>query len=234
MFRAFPLRDRNGNYIGQGQTPAQRELERRAYWASTFRSMGNVVHLLQDLAKPQHARNEGHGVGHAAIYEKYVDARADSRVAAFTFDLTTLTRVDRTLAPLDYLGKNAAGNPYPIPRFDSFTDYFSTARGAAPRGDSLSQGGGLAGYSSRGFLTRGSSLGFASVYPQPPRDPASYIQSTEDSLCDTPGDTLVKWKYLKTVVTDFAAPTYVETVRQQSPPVWIGAAGGGAAPLYTM
>ncbi|MCZ2133902.1 MAG: hypothetical protein LC098_00485, partial [Burkholderiales bacterium] len=34
--------------------------ERMKYWATMFRSLGGAVHLLQDMAQPQHTRNESH------------------------------------------------------------------------------------------------------------------------------------------------------------------------------
>ena len=41
-----------GNNFGA----AAHEAERKAYWATTFRAIGDVVHLVQDLAQPQHTR----------------------------------------------------------------------------------------------------------------------------------------------------------------------------------
>ena len=75
MWRALTLTNEAG-------APAQRiagdteEQTRKAYWASTFRALGNVLHLNQDMGQPQHARNEGHGPGHSGLFERYVDARA--------------------------------------------------------------------------------------------------------------------------------------------------------------
>jgi hypothetical protein len=42
--------------------------DRLAYWATTFRSLGDVVHVLQDMAQPQHTRNEGHPGGGRGAY----------------------------------------------------------------------------------------------------------------------------------------------------------------------
>jgi hypothetical protein len=38
----------------QGRSVALNREQRDAYWATTFRSLGDVVHLLQDLSQPQH------------------------------------------------------------------------------------------------------------------------------------------------------------------------------------
>jgi len=43
-----------------GEVVAATEAERKAYWATTFRALGDVVHLIQDMAQPQHTRNDRH------------------------------------------------------------------------------------------------------------------------------------------------------------------------------
>ena len=124
MWRALTLKNRTG-------APAERvsgdtnEQVRKAYWASTFRALGDVLHLNQDMAQPQHTRAEGHGIGHAAVYEKYVDARA-KRDKEFVFDPEgNITRIDGQLPPLPL------DNLYPVPRFSRYSDYWSTNQGAA-------------------------------------------------------------------------------------------------------
>lgn len=52
MYRALTGRDVSGNPI------AATEVIRNKYWATTFRALGDVVHLLQDMAQPQHTRND--------------------------------------------------------------------------------------------------------------------------------------------------------------------------------
>src|SRR4051794_30981798 len=94
MFRALTLKwkDVDGRYanLNYGEaSAATKENWRRAYWATSFRSLGDAVHLLQDMAQPQHTRNEPHGGmycvyqttcvgGHTSAYEKYIDARVRS------------------------------------------------------------------------------------------------------------------------------------------------------------
>ena len=135
---------------------------RSAYWATTFRALGDVLHLNQDMAQPQHTRNEAHSgkgwgwpttqdviralvTGHESVLEKYIDARArnDKR-----FDLNGVT-LD-ALAPLEY-------PPYPAPQFGRYSDYWSTG---IPPGSPKNRpqtgyvsGKGLADYSNRGFFT---------------------------------------------------------------------------------
>ena len=63
------------------------ESTRKAYWATVFRSLGDVVHLIEDMAQPQHTRKDAHSgacwqwvqdyfTGHASVYELYINARA--------------------------------------------------------------------------------------------------------------------------------------------------------------
>ena len=75
------------NNAGGANTPADRALDRREQWAVTFQSLGHVVHHLQDMAQPQHVRNDDHcdatikcgllGKYKPSAYEKYLQSRAD-------------------------------------------------------------------------------------------------------------------------------------------------------------
>ncbi|WP_201345554.1 hypothetical protein [Thiohalobacter sp. COW1] len=78
QWRALTGQDRYGSTaIGPGGTDAD-ESVRKAYWATTFRALGDVLHLIQDMAQPQHTRNDLHNTdyGHGeTVYEKYTNAR---------------------------------------------------------------------------------------------------------------------------------------------------------------
>ena len=60
--------------------------DRQRSLALTFRSLGQVIHLIQDAAQPQHTRNDSHAglrcpytlglLGPASLYEEYVEERA--------------------------------------------------------------------------------------------------------------------------------------------------------------
>ncbi len=71
MWRALTGRDKSLQ-----SALADNGRERKAYWATTFRALGDVLHLNQDMAQPQHTRNESHGTSHASDYERYIDGRA--------------------------------------------------------------------------------------------------------------------------------------------------------------
>ena len=164
MFRAVTMRFRiaDGNYADlypQGVTTVQKESNRKAWWATTFRALGNVLHLNQDMAQPQHTRNEAHSgrggrfsnsfSGHTSVFEKYLESRA--RRANYEID----GQATRTYDPLDF------GN-HAVPTFANYRDYWSTAAGV----DGAAPGVGLADYSSRGFLTNANNIG-GSEYAAP-------------------------------------------------------------------
>ena len=152
MWRALSLRDANGNEVPQfGYT---REEARKLYWAATFRSLGDVVHLVQDMAQPQHTRNETHAIARTAGFEEYIDARA-RRERSYEIDGLTLQAASGDLPDVP-LG------PYAIPRFSRYSDYWSTR----PLSGST-QLWGLADYSNRGFFTFDNNVGKALPYAEP-------------------------------------------------------------------
>jgi len=79
MFRALTGRSTAGDTdIGPGKTTAT-EAVRRAYWATAFRALGDVLHIVQDMAQPQHTRNDQHLYGgelNRTAYEGYINSRA--------------------------------------------------------------------------------------------------------------------------------------------------------------
>src|SRR6185437_3253170 len=88
MFRALTLMTKGDGYadIASGADAPTKQQWRQAYWSSAFRALGDVLHLNQDMAQPQHTRNEPHSGkvcptvklclgGHTSVYEKYINAR---------------------------------------------------------------------------------------------------------------------------------------------------------------
>ena len=175
MWRALTLKTKAGD-PAPGMVDDSDTQRRNAYWATTFRSLGDMVHLLQDMGQPQHTRNEGHGTGHAAVFEKYADARA-SGAAEFKFDGEGKLRSDPDIpdGPLRALPLLLG---YPIPRFYRYSDYWSTEQGSA----SILAGNGLADYSSRGFFTPKKNLGAAANdFPKPTNNEGAYTITTDAS-----------------------------------------------------
>ena len=190
------LRDVPSNSI-PGNTSG--EVLRKAYWATTFRALGDVLHLNQDMAQPQHTRNEPHSgvgppiveallTGHESAIEKYIDARARR---ADLFNLGGV-RIQKP-APLTY-------PDYPIPRFDQYAGYWSTG---LPPGQPLGgfiTGRGLADYSNRGFFTQAANFDNR-TYSSPSTNPANY--EIEDGTFQYQGVIgSMKTQYLKGKVLD--------------------------------
>jgi hypothetical protein len=63
------------NYYYQGLT-ASTERERKRNLSLVFRSIGQDIHLVQDLAQPQHTRNDSHATG--SRYEHYTNLKIDN------------------------------------------------------------------------------------------------------------------------------------------------------------
>ena len=163
MWRALTLTAKDGSVPPQfGYTL---EEVRKVYWASTFRALGDVVHLLQDQAQPQHTRNEGHGSSNTG-YEEYINARA-TRATQFVIDWRTVTQKAGQLPDLIY------ENGYPTPRFNRYSDYWSTRANSA-------KVLGIADYSNRGFFTFENNFG-KSVYAEPSSNPVDYTSFPADS-----------------------------------------------------
>ena len=154
-----------------------KEALRVGYWATTFRALGDVVHLLQDMAQPQHTRNDPHSGklcdlsmcpgGHASFYEHYVDAVVIGE-SSFTLHDRTIAdwlfgRIPETEVAV--LAGRVAYGGYPIPRFSDYRSYFVSATGGASLG-----GKGLANYSNQGFYSAGTNIGPGAMqgYPAPP------------------------------------------------------------------
>jgi len=139
MYRALTGRDSQGNNVGrdaQGNPVPATEADRNKYWATTFRALGDVVHLVQDMGQPQHTRNDPHsgvaGFGHKSIFEEYIEMRATG-AESYNIDGTKTTPLQ-----LPYDG-------YPLPAFTKYSDFWSTRNGITGRG--------LADYSNRGFFS---------------------------------------------------------------------------------
>ena len=176
MFRALTLKwkGQDGAYqnLALGNVdPATQELWRKAYWTTTFRALGDAMHLIQDMAQPQHTRNEAHSGmlcpgaffclgGHTSVYEKYIDARA-RRQPKFRSLAPFNAEVVLTPSAIDF-------GSYQVPTFLKFTDFWSTSPGPGS-----ATGQGLADYSNRGFFTAKYNLG-TTEYQNPSNSSSDY------------------------------------------------------------
>lgn len=163
----FSFRDARVYQFKSVTEPQETDREKNA--ALLFRALGQVIHLVQDMAQPQHTRNDPHAgcerfpanylAGEHSWYEEYIDMRAQGR----TFG-------NRQTLPLTF-------GDYAPPRFTTPRDFWGN--------DAQT---GLADFSSRNFLSAGTNLPAgcagqpddpaqgipgAPGLPQPPCDPAS-------------------------------------------------------------
>jgi hypothetical protein len=198
MWRALTLTAKDANGFGGNVWPSNSpnisaEALRQAYWATTFRALGDVMHLVQDMAQPQHTRNDRHSgrgcillnsvcaAGHASFFEEYLRART-VRSGRFSLDEGFLGANPGEVrftnaAQLTYAG-------YSVPRFNSYSDYFSTGL----PGNNAS-GYGLANYSNRGFYSFGTNISSVAAldYPSPSPTGAGLTEVSVTGLADMTG-----------------------------------------------
>jgi len=223
MFRALTLKQRTSpvayTNLAAALTAATAESTRKAYWATTFRALGDILHLNQDMAQPQHTRNEAHsgkrvleylGAGHTSVFEKYMDERARG-VAVSLPDGTSVP-----LPPLPFDG-------YATPTFERYSDYWSTSRGPNVAGF----GRGLADYSNVGFFTPANNYGGAN-YPYPPS--IAYANESVAGLLITRPD--VATRFLRGDVQDRYTGSSTN-IRLTTESVWNGRLTASGTPTRT-
>ena len=110
------------------------EATRETNYAKTFRALGQVMHLVQDMSVPEHTRNNGHYFGYD--YEKWVDEPIN-RAAISSYNP----------ASLKFFTPNAL---YPL----SIINLFDTERYNGTNPDDTLQGAiGLSEYTNANFLS---------------------------------------------------------------------------------
>ena len=114
MWRALTLTTLSSGRLGWPylwEDAREQEQIRTRYWATTFRALGDVLHLVQDMAQPQHTRNEIHPVGRNKLYERYVEWRAKEVGTADVLSIDGETIPPNTvLPPLTYQGCGTRGS----------------------------------------------------------------------------------------------------------------------------
>jgi hypothetical protein len=175
VWRALTLMKSNGDGSFSAFTdqddPVYRRVQRQEYWATTFRALGDVLHLNQDMAQPQHTRNDAHSgesftvvqsalTGHKSTYEQFVEASA-IRAESMVVGSDTPNPIKITFLPLTFDG-------YPTPKFDRYTDFWTT-----------DDQKGLADFSNAGFFTAGKNIRDVwNPYTSPTRDPSIYAKAS--------------------------------------------------------
>lgn len=134
--------------------------DRMQSWATAFRALGDVAHLLEDMGQPQHTRNDPHASFNSDERQAFEDYTND-RVLGVTDESNSYVRgffggVDMSYTPPP-LGS------YEVPMFSTPVRFFTTS------GDGGAQQvrAGLADYTNRGFFT-GGTLPEVTTEPLPP------------------------------------------------------------------
>ena len=223
LFRALTLKQRDafGGYadLPAAQSAAAAEATRKAYWATSFRALGDVLHLNQDMAQPQHTRNETHSdkwylstlrISHGSVFEKYLDERARQVPRKISNSQTVSPQ------PLPFDG-------YPTPSFARYSDFWTTYPGP----DSGVFGKGLADYSANGFFTPANNYG-DSTYPNPPSN--TYATESVTGLLTTRPD--VTTRFLRGDVFDRYGGAS-SNIRLTTESIWNGRLTVSGTPVRT-
>jgi hypothetical protein len=194
MFRAATLRVLRGGRLEELSAPTApdgssltKENHRKAYWATVFKSLGHALHLLHDMAQPQHTRIDHHAgqtcagslclTGNNSFYENYLEARVAGKPSFVLPEYVYRNEPNPTpgedgsilISPTE----PSYGN-YPLPRFNGYYNYY---RSEGTRETSYS-GTGLASYSNMNFYSAGTNVEIrcapddpqsANQFPKPPR-----------------------------------------------------------------
>lgn len=179
-----------------GGTSADRynsSLEREQRWSSAIKSIGHVLHLLEDGAQPQHVRNDAHapppvdyGLNYntGGAYEDFTDYRVTG--VANTGWIGALRYMDESLPPPGQIPA-LVFDGYPIPTFATPAEYFSTRyydNGTDVAGINARRG--MQDFANRNFFTAGTYPGFEQCNPPGTtpcsmRDPsATYVLPEND------------------------------------------------------
>ncbi len=201
---------------------AQDDFSRRyLFWGTTLKSLGHVLHLLEDAAQPQHSRVDAHN--HSNFFPDFTNAPLRRRVYEIYTNLRILeaaTSPDLPYVPasdeqdmVTLLGQplnRGIGDPmpvgnYPIPQFSLPVEFFSTKTSDAD--PSVRRG--LADYSNRGFFSEGTLFADVDDLPLPPNNT---IGTGYDFIARVVATRTGNVRVTEAVhtVPDSVAPTYVD------------------------
>lgn len=158
-------RDANNDGVRSAAEREADSAERLYRWATTFRALGNVVHLLEDAAQPQHTRNDRHDT-HASPddrqgFEPFTNARLIGKAATTSATPTGGQVYVRSLISADaslfqqFLTPLPNIDGYAPPIFTTALRFFTTRAPSDDENTSPDGRLGMADYSNRGFFSRG-------------------------------------------------------------------------------
>ncbi len=133
---------------------------RNVHWAHTFQALGHVIHHVQDMAQPQHTRNDAHADWLTSLFGlwQFHQLRHPSRFEKYSRSPPGSLKIDQAIA-----------NSFP-PAYPTYSQYFKR-----PRDFWSGNGHGLADYSNSNFVSQGTNfsasgqgaLSANSKYPSP-------------------------------------------------------------------
>jgi hypothetical protein len=215
FWRALTFKTAVPSASNYANTQATDAAIRKNYWNTTFVSLGHVAHLLEDVAQPQHTRNDRHNpkpiqpIG-TDLARRTMEAYANYRVTGNTNSLApgeqpTFRAFFNGPAEQRLLSLPPVGN-YPIVQFSTPVKFFSTK----VEDTVLANRRGLADFSNRGFFSEGTINGDGFASPPPAlTDPAYTI--TDAALYQVPLYGQFYGRKLMWTVPDAVAPGYVDT-----------------------
>ncbi|MGH9719771.1 MAG: hypothetical protein ACRD8O_06130 [Bryobacteraceae bacterium] len=127
-----------------------------------FQSLGQVIHHIQDMAQPQHTRQDLHcdifpcrliGQFAPSLYEEYTDR-------------------DEIRGNLPFLGYAPTFGQEDVKTFNNAKKFWQTPDGK-----------GMADYSNRGFVSAGTNFDKPGLFPAPVFDPSSATNASIQELC---------------------------------------------------
>ncbi len=137
------------------------EEEREAAWGRTFQGLGQVIHHIQDMAQPQHVRNDLHFSGLRDLIGYQGEVRCLGGPSFYEHYTNLDEERNRIRTNLPYIGSSG----YPAV-YGEDTTTFTT-----PRKFWLTNAGeGLADYTNRGFVSAGTNFfDDLNTFPSPSR-----------------------------------------------------------------
>lgn len=139
--------------------------ERQRYWATTFRALGDVIHVLQDAAQPQHVRNDPHSPAHSKQQEAF-EGYTNARLLGGEVNPYIHGFFDRT-QPMPRPPNLVLGS-YDKVMFATPLRFFTTRAAQDGPGVSPDARLGMADYANRGFFTSGTTPGEDHNFTRPP------------------------------------------------------------------
>jgi len=150
------------------------EVERQAAFGETFQFLGQVVHHLQDMAQPQHVRNDVH-------CDWWFPCAAFDAHAPSLYESWTNQRQVRTNLPTDFssIGYSITSSTF-TSTFNSPRRFWHTE---PPGPNSPAEGKGMAEFTNRNFVSAGTNFDKPGLFPTPDFNSATSTSIDIQQLC---------------------------------------------------